>query len=229
MSSIASVAAQQSAAAASGASSSAGASASPNALGSLSNNFDSFLKLLMTQLQNQDPTSPLDTNQFTTQLVQFSSVEQQISTNSSLGTLIQLTQSGQVVQSTQMLGHEVSVASAKMPLQNGAGALQFTATTPEPVSIAVTNAQGQQLLGTTVSATTGSNTWKWDGKDQSGNQLPDGAYAVTVTGQNADGSTTPLAFTVEGTATGVKQNGTAVQLQLGDLPVDFSSVRSVVN
>ncbi len=220
--SIASVAAQQAAANA------AAAPAPSNALGSLSSNFGSFLKLLMTQLQNQDPTSPLDTNQFTTQLVQFSSVEQQITSNSSLTKLIQLTQSGQVVQSTQMLGHKVSAAT-EIPLQSGAGSLQFNATTPENVSIAVTNAQGQQLLGATVAATTGSNTWNWDGKDQSGRTLPDGAYQVSVTGQNADGSTAPLPFTVQGTATGVKQGATSVQLELGDLTVDFSAVRSVVN
>ena len=76
------------------ASASASASGS-NALGSLANNFQNFLTLLMTQLKNQDPTSPLDTNQFTSQLVQFTSVEQQINTNRSLGQLINLTQSGQ--------------------------------------------------------------------------------------------------------------------------------------
>ena len=224
--SIATVAAQQAAATAAATPS---AASSSNPLGSLSSNFGSFLQLLMTQLQNQDPTSPLDTNQFTSQLVQFSSVEQQITANSSLNTLIQLTQSGQVVQSTQMLGHTVSAESTQIPLQNGAGSLQFNATAPGPVSIVVTNAQGQQLLGTTVAASTGSNTWNWDGRSQSGAQLPDGAYQVSVTGQNADGSTTALPFTVQGTATGVKQGATSVQLELGDLTVDFSAVRSVVN
>ena len=62
-------------------------STSTNALSSLTNNFSSFLNLLMTQLQNQDPSSPMDTNQFTSELVQFSQVEQQITTNSSLTTV----------------------------------------------------------------------------------------------------------------------------------------------
>ena len=81
--SIASVAAQQS---------SATAPQTGLALTALSGNFGDFLKLLMTQLQHQDPTSPLDTNQFTSELVQFSAVEQQINTNTSLTKLIQLTQ-----------------------------------------------------------------------------------------------------------------------------------------
>ena len=74
------------------------------ALSSLSGNFTDFLNMLMTQLQNQDPTSPMDTNAFTTELVQFSSVEQQINTNTSLTQLIQLTQGGEVMQASAMTG-----------------------------------------------------------------------------------------------------------------------------
>jgi flagellar basal-body rod modification protein FlgD len=85
------------------------------ALNSLSANFGDFLQLLMTQLQNQDPTSPLDTNQFTSELVQFSSVEQQIDTNSSLTQLIQLTQGGEVMQASAMTGKQETVSSEHVP------------------------------------------------------------------------------------------------------------------
>ena len=113
---IANVAAQQTA--------SAGSAATdgkpPSALSSLSGNLDTFLKLLMTQLQNQDPTSPLDTAQFTSQLVQYSSVEQQIQTNTNLNSLLQLTQGNQVVQSASLLGKKAEVASDQLALQDGA-------------------------------------------------------------------------------------------------------------
>ena len=88
---------------------------------SLSSNFNDFLSMLMTQLQNQDPTSPMDTNQFTSELVQFSSVEQQINTNTSLTQLIQLTQAGEVMQASAMTGKQVTVSSDHVPLQNGTG------------------------------------------------------------------------------------------------------------
>src|SRR6202051_3658763 len=81
------------------------------ALGSLSSNFSDFLSLLMTQLQHQDPTSPLDANQFTSELVQFTSVQQQIDTNSNLTQLIQLTQASQIEQSTAIIGKPVTVTS----------------------------------------------------------------------------------------------------------------------
>jgi flagellar basal-body rod modification protein FlgD len=97
--SIASVAAQQGAANSATTASGAATPAS-DPLGALSGNLNNFLSLLMTQLKNQDPTSPLDTNAFTSELVQFSSVEQQVKTNTSLTQLIQLTQAGEVMQSS---------------------------------------------------------------------------------------------------------------------------------
>jgi flagellar basal-body rod modification protein FlgD len=100
--------------------------ASQTSLSSLSGNFQTFLSMLMTQLQNQDPTSPMDTNQFTSQLVEFASVEQQINTNSSLTQLIQLTQAGDVLQSSAMVGKQVAVESDHIPVQSGTGTVDFT-------------------------------------------------------------------------------------------------------
>ncbi len=234
--SLATVAAQQSnalaAAAGSASSSSATTSASANAsnpLVALSSNFNDFLQMLMTQLQNQDPTSPMDTNQFTSELVQFSGVEQQINTNSSLSQLIQLTQAGETMQGTSMTGKQVTVQSGQIALQNGNGTLNFTDPTAGLVAIAITNSSGQQLYGTTLTATSGNNTWTWNGTNNQGTQLPDGAYNAAVVAANAGGTTTTLPFTVTGTATGVQSLSSGMQLQLGALSVPFSAVQSVGN
>lgn len=198
-----------------------------SALDGLSGNFSDFLSLLMTQLQNQDPTSPLDTNQFTSELVQFSSVEQQIQTNTSLTQLIQLTQAGEIMQSSAMLGRQVTVTSDHVPLQNGKGTVQFTAPAAEPVAIAVYNDSGVKIRDASVSAVEGGNTWTWDGTDNAGQTVPDGSYLVTVDGGNGSGGTAALPFTVTGTATGVSSQNNAVQLQLGALSVGFDKVQSV--
>ncbi len=82
----------------------------------------------------------------------------------------------------------------------------------------------------TLNATAGQNNWSWDGTDNSGNSVPDGAYNIAVIGANQDGTTSPLPFTVTGTVTGVQ--GTAsngMQLMFGTLPVSFGSVRSLGN
>jgi flagellar basal-body rod modification protein FlgD len=200
-----------------------------SALNSLSSNFGDFLQLLMTQLQNQDPTSPLDTNEFTSELVQFSGVEQQINTNTSLTQLIQLTQAGEVMQASSMTGKRVTVSSDHVPLQNGKGTIQFTAPAAETVDIAVYSDSGAKLRDTILNASKGTNTWTWDGTDSSGRSLPDGSYKVAVAGANADGTTSALTFSVVGTATGVQNQSNSVQLQMGALSVDFSKVQSVAN
>lgn len=199
------------------------------ALNSLSANFGDFLKLLMTQLQNQDPTSPLDTNQFTTELVQFSSVEQQINTNNSLTQLIQLTQAGEVMQASSITGKRVTVSSDHVPLQNGQGTIQFTAPAAEPVDIAIYKDNGTKLRDVMLTSVKGSNTWTWDGTDSTGRAVPDGSYKVAVTGANTDGTTSALTFSVIGTATGVQNQSNSVQLQLGALSVGFDKLQSVGN
>ena len=208
-------------------SSSVAAQTGSAALSSLSNNFSDFLSLLMTQLQNQDPTSPLDSNQFTSELVQFSSVEQQINTNTDLTQLIQLTQASQVEQSASMIGKPVTVNSTQLSLQNGTAAVNFNTTNAEPVAIAVSNASGEQVQSATLTSTAGSNTWTWNGQSANGTTLPDGAYTVSVTALGVNGSTSKVPFTVTGIATSVQNNNGTVQLQMGGLTVPFSAVQSV--
>jgi flagellar basal-body rod modification protein FlgD len=211
-------------------SSSTAAQTSQNALTALSGNFNDFLNMLMTQLQNQDPTSPMDTNQFTSELVEFSGVEQQINTNASLTQLIQLTQGGEVMQGSQIDGKQITVTSSQIPLQNGTGSVTYTAPTAEPVAIAISNSAGQLVYDTSLTATAGQNTWTWNGTNNNGDQVSDGAYNISVIGANSDGSTTPLTFSVTGTATGVQNNGTTgVELDLGAVTVPFSSIVSVGN
>ena len=202
------------------------ASAKGSAQTSLTNNYNDFLKLLMTQLQNQDPTSPMDTNQFTSQLVQYSSVEQQIATNTSLTQLIQLTQGGEVLQASSLVGKPVTVTSDRIALQDGKGAVQFDTASAEPVSIGVYSDAGAKLREATLTSTPGHNAWSWDGKDDQGNPVPDGAYRTVVSGQSG-GAAQSLPFTVSGTATGVQKSGNALQVQLGALKVDLSAVQSL--
>jgi flagellar basal-body rod modification protein FlgD len=203
--------------------------ASQTALSSLSGNFQTFLSMLMTQLQNQDPTSPMDTNQFTSQLVEFASVEQQINTNSSLTQLIQLTQAGDVLQSSAMVGKQVAVESDHIPVQSGTGTVDFTMQSAGTVGIAIYNDAGTKLYDTTLNASSGANTWTWNGQTSSGTQVADGSYRIAVVTADSSGNTSSVPFTVVGTATGVQQGSSALQLQLGALSVDFSAVKSVLN
>jgi flagellar basal-body rod modification protein FlgD len=208
-------------------STSASSSTSTSALGSLTSNYSDFLSLLTTQLQNQDPTSPMDSSQFTTELVQFSGVEQQINTNTNLAQLVSLTQAGNISQASSMLGATVSATSTQLPLQNGNAALSFTAPSAGPVSIAITDADGDNLYDASVNASAGANNWTWNGTDSSGETLPDGAYNVAITRTAADGTAAAVPFTVTGTATSVDSQSNNLMLNLGAVSVPFTAITSV--
>ena len=135
-----------------------------NALQQLGSNFNQFLTLLTTQLRNQDPTSPMDTNQFTQELVQFTGVQQSVATNTNLTQLIKLQQGSEVLQSASVVGHKTIVSAGQISLQNGSGQVDFTAEAPERVAIAIVDGSGRPVRNVTLAAQAGSNSWSWDGR-----------------------------------------------------------------
>lgn len=228
----ASQAAQQAARANAIAASSTGTSASAaanatgaNALQQLGANFNQFLTLLTTQLKNQDPTSPMDSNQFTQELVQFTGVQQSVATNTNLTQLIGLQQGSEVLQSASVVGHKATVTAGQIALQNGVGEVSFNAPTAEPVQLAIVDASGKPIRNVAIAAQSGANDWKWDGTDDSGNQVADGSYGIALEG----GTGTPAAvpFSVLGTATGMVNGATGLQLQMGALSVGLDKVQSI--
>jgi flagellar basal-body rod modification protein FlgD len=212
----------------SGTSANAASAVGTTALQSLGTNFTSFLNLLMTQLQNQDPTAPMDSSQFTTELVQFTGVQQQVAANTSLTQLISMQQTSQVLQSSSLVGQVATVSSNEIALQNSTGTLTFNGTAGQTVAVAVVNASGQAVADSTVTAQNGTNTWTWNGLDNSGNQLPDGGYRVAVETQPAGGgAAVAVPFSVVGTATGISTSGSTTMLDLGLLQVPLSAMESV--
>src|SRR6185437_4592382 len=101
---------------------------SSNGVLNFTQNFNTFLTLLTTQLQNQDPLSPMDTNTFTQQLVSFSEVEQQIDTNNNLQSLIQLQTTNESIAALPLVGQQIQYSGATAPLEDGQA--QFTYSLP---------------------------------------------------------------------------------------------------
>jgi flagellar basal-body rod modification protein FlgD len=188
-------------------------------LSQLAGNFNDFLSLLTTQLQNQDPTSPMDTNQFTSELVQFTGVAEQVNTNATLGQLLNASLGQQLAQASSLVGQQVTVSGGTLPLQNQSATVDFQTTAAEPVQITVSDSKGNVVESQQVQATNGSNTWNWNGINSYGQQEPDGAYSVSVT---ANGASVP--FQAAGTVTGAQQSNQAVQLMFGTASVPFSDV-----
>lgn len=200
----------------------AGAATATNTLAKLAGNFDDFLKLLTTQLKNQDPTAPMDTNQFTSQLVQFTAVSQQIGTNATLTQLLAASLTQQLGQASSLVGTEVSVSGNILPLQEGAAQIDFQSGGAQPVQISVYDANGSPVHSEALDAANGTNRWTWDGTGSNGQQLPDGAYSVAVTAAG-----TNLDVRAIGRVTGAEQSNQAVQLKFGTTSVGYDKVVSL--
>jgi flagellar basal-body rod modification protein FlgD len=170
----------------------------------------------------------MDTNSFTTELVQFTGVQQQVATNSSLTALIGINQQQQLLDSAQYVGQSTTVSATAIALQNSQGEVSFTGSAGETVQIAIVNAVGAPVKDATVTASQGSNSWTWNGLDDYGNQMPDGAYRIALETQDTTGNNIAVPFDVIGTTTGVSNNGSnGVSLQLGSLTVPLSAVVSI--
>jgi flagellar basal-body rod modification protein FlgD len=163
------------------------ASTSGIAANTLAGNFQTFLTLLTTQLKNQNPLDPLDTNQFTSQLVQFAQVEQQLKSNDQLATLVSLQQTAQATAALNFVGEKVGVAGATAPLSNGSATWNLTVPKPATGTVTITSATGQTVYSGTYAMSAGTQPFTWDGKDASGLQWPDGNYTISVTAQDANG------------------------------------------
>jgi flagellar basal-body rod modification protein FlgD len=159
----------------------------------LAGNFQTFLTLLTTQLKNQNPLDPLDTNQFTAQLVQFAQVEQQLKQNDQLATLVSLQQTAQNTAALEFVGQTVGVAGKSAPLSNGRATWTLDVPKPSAGTITITSATGQTVYSGNYSMETGSQPFVWDGKDASGLQWPAGNYTISVVAQDANGQAVSVA------------------------------------
>ena len=161
----------------------------------IAGNFQTFLTLLTTQLKNQNPLDPLDTNQFTAQLVQFAQVEQQLKSNDQLSTLVSLQKTAQNTAALEFVGQTVGVSGATAAMTNGSATWNLVVPKPATGTVTITSATGQTVYSGAYSMNAGTSPFVWDGKDSSGLQWPDGNYTLSVTAQDASGQ--PVAVPTE--------------------------------
>lgn len=190
-----------------------------------------FLKLLTTQLKNQDPLSPLDSNQFTQQITQMTGVEQQLLTNDLLTKLVGLSDGG-LSSSVNLIGKQVKAASDSAALTNGSASWSYDlAGLAKDATITVTNSAGQTVYTQTASdQAKGSHDFTWNGKTTDGRQLPDGdSYTVKIAAKAADGSAVAATPYVSGVATGVESLNGGTVVSIGKTKVPVSQIVSVTS
>jgi flagellar basal-body rod modification protein FlgD len=200
-------------------------------LASIADNYQTFLSLLTTQLKNQDPLSPMDTNQFTQQLTQMTGVEQQLLSNQLLQQLVNQGQSSSsMVNAVSLIGKTVSVNGDVANLSGGSATWEFSLpSTPASMTLSVVDSNKNVLwTGAVTPNGSGSQSFSWDGKTMTGQQMPDGGpYTLTIDAKDSSGSTITPSTTVQGAATAVQQVNGQTMVTVGGAQVPLSSVIGV--
>ena len=194
----------------------------------IASNFTTFLQLLTTQLKNQDPLSPMDTNQFTQQLVEFAGVEQQMKTNTTLSTLVSLQQSAQTTQALSLVGATVVVKGNTAQLANGQATWSLNSSQPATATITVTAPSGVTAYTATGAVNAGTQTFNWNGIGNDGTQWPAGNYTLTATAVSASGQSVPISAQVEGTVSSVDLTQTPPVLSMGGQNYTIDQIQRIV-
>lgn len=194
----------------------------------LSDTFDTFLTLLTTQLQNQDPLDPMDSAQFTEQLVQFTEVEQSIATNQNLESVLGLMLAEQNSAAVNYIGKDIEALSNTTLLADGKATWKYGLEgNADRTSITITDAGGKLVYATTGETSSGVHEFVWDGKDSSGQALPDGTYTIDVSAVDADGASINVGTSIVGRVTGVQTIEGVPVLLVGEGLVQLSNVIKV--
>ena len=193
----------------------------------IADNFQTFLTLLTTQLQNQNPLDPLDTNQFTQQLVQFAGVEQQLKTNDSLSSLLTLEKSAQATQALVYVGNTVAVDGSTAQF-DGSATWNLSAAKDASTTITITNAAGQTVYSGNYKVGSGNASFVWDGRGNDGTSWPPGAYKLTATGKDASGQDVAVSTEVQGVVDSVDLTATPPLLSIAGQNYTTAQIKRVV-
>ena len=199
-----------------------------NSRKTIAENFDTFLGLLTTQLKNQNPLDPMDTNQFTQQMVQFTGVEQQLKTNEYLEALIKANEGAFASQAVSYIGKAVTAFGANTEMQGGQAEWTYGLTEDAPNStVTIKNSAGAVVFTEEKSLVKGEHTYTWDGKGEDGALLPEGEYSLNIEAENADGKKVNTYTMTKGIVDTVDFAGSEPILIINGAKVPLSSVGKV--
>jgi len=194
---------------------------------SIAQNFDTFLLLLTTQLKNQNPLDPLDTNQFTQQLVQFAGVEQQIRANESLEALVSLNKTSQLSTAMSYVGATVTADGASTALKSGVATWYVTSPRAASATINVTDSTGNIVFTQDTTLPTGTAGFSWDGKMANGQTAPEGQYTIKINAKDANGQGVTVSTQFSGVVDAVDLAGSEPLLLIGTALVSLDKIKSV--
>jgi flagellar basal-body rod modification protein FlgD len=195
---------------------------------SLAEDFDSFLNLLTTQLQNQDPLDPMKSNEFTNQLVKFSEVEQALKTNDKLDELLTLQGDSKTNTAVSMIGKNVAAESSQFRLEGDSATIGYNlAGKADTAAISIANQDGEIVRTLQVSPDAGEHEVTWDGTDSNGAELDDGVYTMQLSAVDSQNKTVKGNTFANNEVKGFEERDGTVHLQLGGYEVKLDDVKAV--
>jgi flagellar basal-body rod modification protein FlgD len=202
-----------------------------NSATSLAGNFNTFLTLMTTQLKNQDPTNPVDSNQFTQQLVAFAGVQQQVESNTYLQQLLAATQANQVGTASSFVGTTIQATGNQGALTGGATDFGYNlAAAATSAQVTITDSTGAVVFTGPGPTAAGPNVVQWNGNNTiTGATEPDGIYTISVKAADSAGNTIASTPFITGTVTSASITNGQVMLNIGALQVPETNVTSVTN
>ena len=195
----------------------------------IADNFDTFLSILTTQLKNQNPLDPMDTNQFTQQLVQFTGVEQQLKTNDFLEALMLSSQNTAKSDAVSYIGKEVTSSGRTGELTDANAVFWAYSADANAANANVTikDANGQVVYSENGPLTAGPGTFRWDGIGSDGNLKQNGIYTIDIQGKDANGKDVRISTASIGIVTAVDFTGDIPILAVGTRRVAITDVTDV--
>lgn len=203
-------------------------STSSSDMSALSGNYQMFLQLLVTQMQNQNPLDPMDSSKFTEQLVQYSSVEQQIKANQSLTDLKTMFAVQSALAFVGYVGKTVTVDSSTTEMKDGAASWNFTGSAAcDSATITIYDSSGNEVYSTTEKLASGTGKFEWSGETNDGGTAPDGSYTIAITGKDSFGKSITYKSETTGAVDAVDFSGTTPMLSIGGQLISAYLVKSV--
>ncbi len=204
-------------------SSSTTSSASSSFLG----DYDLFLSLLTTQITNQDPLDPMDTSEYTNQLVQYTAVEQSLQTNEYLAELLDAISAQQASNYVSYLGSYVTAEGDTTMLSDGSASWSYEVSEAASGTVSIYNSAGSLIYEGDVELSAGNGTYTWDGTTSTGATAAEGAYTISFDVEDSRGNSETVTTTVTGLVDKVDMSSDTTYLQVGDVKIPVSAVTSV--
>lgn len=206
---------------------SATATSLSNSRTGIANNFDQFLQLLTTQLKNQSPLDPLDTNQFTQQLVQFAGVEQQLRTNETLSSLVTANKVNNATSALGFVGANVTLDRKGSPMQDGQVKWLFNAPRAGTASVTIKDPDGNTVYVGAKTLSAGEQEYTWDGKLPNGSQASAGEYTISVSASDSARQVMDVKAYMLARVDSVDVSGDSPTIKVGNLDLALTDVKTI--